>query len=126
MLKLTSSRLQQYWGLLVAGIAVTSLLPCVGIRTDGAEAYVNGHWVRFIAYGAASFLAMLAWKRWNALAISAAVAVLSTGLEIARASAKAQPPDTQFIVINGLAVAAGILLGLNILARRSRTGQADI
>lgn len=126
MLKLTSSRLQLFWGLLVGAIAFAPLLPRVGIHTDIFDAYFNGHWVHFLAYAAVSFLPLLAWRRNTALILSMGMAVLGTGLEIARAIVEVRSPDIQYIVINALGVAAGILLGLNILTRRSRMTQADI
>lgn len=126
MLKLTSSRLRLLWGVLVGSIALVSLLPFPSIYAGFFNAYFNGHWVHFLAYAAASFLPTLAWRRNMALTLSVGVAVLGTGLELARAIAEVKSPDTQYIVINALGVAAGILLGLNILARRSRMNQADI
>jgi hypothetical protein len=126
MLKLTSSRLQQLWALLVGVIALASLLPYLGIRTNIFDAYLNGHWVHFLAYVGASFLSLLAWRRNTALALSVGIAVLGTGLEIVPAVAEARPPDVQYVVINALGIVAGILLGLNILTRRSRMSQADI
>jgi hypothetical protein len=126
MLKLTSSRLQLLWGLLVGTIVLVSLLPCFGVHTDIGDAYLNGHWVHFLSYGAASLLVVLAWKRKTALALSAGMAVLGTGLEIVLAIVEARSPDDQYIVINTLGIVAGILLGLNILTRRSRISQTDI
>ena len=125
MLKLTSSRLQQLWGLLVAGIVLGALLPYFGIQTNIFDPYFNGHWVHFLVYVAASFLPMLAWRRNTGVAVSIGMAVLGTGLELIRASMEVRSPDIQYIVINALGVAAGILLGLNILTLRSRTRQAD-
>jgi predicted signal transduction protein with EAL and GGDEF domain len=126
MLKLTSPRLQQLWGLLVGTIVVASLLPCLGIHNNILDTYLDGHWAHFLAYVAISFLPMLIWRRNTALAISMGIAVLGTGLEIVRATVGARSPDFQHIVINALGIAAGILLGLNILTRRSRISQADI
>jgi hypothetical protein len=126
MLKLTNSRLQQLWGLLVGAIALASLLPYWGIHSDIFDAYFNGHWVHFLAYLAVSSVALLGWRRNIALALCAGMAVLGTGLEMVPAIVEARPPDIQYIVINVLGIVAGILLGLNILTRRSRMSQADI
>jgi|SRR5271165_2464558 len=125
MLKLTSSRLQLLWVLLVGTIVLASLLPYLGIHANFFDAYFNGHWVHFLAYVAASFLPMLAWRRNTGLALSMGMVVLGTGLEIVRAIVEVRSPDIQYIVINVLGIAAGILLGLNILTLRSRMSQAD-
>jgi hypothetical protein len=125
MPKLTSSRLQQLWGLLVGTIVLVSLLPCLGIHTDLLGAYLNGHWVRFSAYVAVSFLPVVAWRRNRGVAISMGMAALGTGLEIVCAIVEVRAPEIQYIAINALGVAAGILLGLNILTLRSRRNQAD-
>ncbi len=124
MLKPTSSRLQQLWGLLVGAIVLLSLLPFLGIDTDVFNIYINGHWVHFLAYGAASFVSLLAWRRNTGVALSMGMAVLGSGLEIVRAIAEVRSPDIQYIVINALGAVAGILLGLNILTLRSRRNQA--
>lgn len=126
MLKLINSRLQLLWGVLVGAIALASLPPLPGTHSDIFNAYFDGHWVHFLAYTVASFLPLLVWRRGTALVLSVGLAVLGTGMEIIRAIAGAKPPDVQYIIINALGVAAGILLGLNILARRSRMSQADI
>jgi hypothetical protein len=125
MLKLTSSRLQLLWGLCAGAIAIVGLLPCWGLRTDIFEAYFNGHWVHFLAYAVVSFLPLLAWRRNQAFVVSMGMAALGTGLEIVRSLVEARPPDIQCIVINALGIAAGILLGLNIVTRRSRMSQTD-
>ncbi|MGO9336300.1 MAG: hypothetical protein ACLPY1_02210 [Terracidiphilus sp.] len=123
MLKPTSSRLQQLWGLLVGMIVLASLLPYLGIHTNFLDTYFNGHWVHFLAYVAASFLPLLAWRRNTGVALSMGMVALGTGLEIVRATLDGRSPDIQYIVINALGVAAGILLGLNILTLRSRRSQ---
>jgi hypothetical protein len=97
----------------------------MGIHSNILDAYFNGHWVHFLAYGVVSFLPMLAWRRNTGVAIAMGMAVLGTGLEILSAILDARSPDIQYIVINALGIAAGILLGLNILTLRSRTNQAD-
>ena len=125
MLKLTSSRLKQLWGLLVATIVLAALLPYLGIHTDIFDVFFNGHWVHFLAYVAVSFLPLLAWRRSTGVAISLGMAVLGTGLEIVRAIVEVRTPDIQYIVINALGIAAGILLGLNILTLRSRRSPAN-
>jgi len=125
MLKLTSSRLQMLWGLLVGMIALGSLLPSVGMHTEIVDAYLGDHWVHFLAYAVVSFLPWLAWKRNTALALSTGMAALGAGLEIVRSIVEVRSPDVQYIVINALGVAAGILLGLNILTRRARMSQVD-
>jgi hypothetical protein len=126
MLKLTSSRLQQLWSLLVGTIVLVSLLPHLGIHINPLDAHFNGHWVHFLAYAAASFLPLLAWRRNTGVAIDMGMVVLGTGLEILRAGLEGRSPDIQYIVINALGIAAGILLGLNILTLRSRRSPADI
>jgi hypothetical protein len=126
MLKPTRSRLQLLWFVLVTSVVLASLLPCVGVSINMFDSYLNGHWVHFLVYVALSSLPLLAWTRRTALALSAGTAVLGTALEMVRSSVEARSPDIQYIVINALGVAAGILLGLNILARRSRMSQADI
>ena len=125
MLKLTSSRLQQLWALLVVTIVLASLLPFLGIQTNILDAYFNAHWVHFLTYVAVSILPLLAWRRNTGLAISMGMAVLGTGLEIVRAIEEVRSPDIQYIVIDALGIVAGILLGLNILTLRSRRSQAD-
>jgi hypothetical protein len=125
MLKLTNFRLQLLWGLLVGTIVLASLLPYFSIHSNILGAYFDRHWIHFLAYVAVSILPLLAWRRNTGLVLSIGMAVLATGLEIVSAIVKARSPDIQYIVINALGIAAGILLGLNILALRSRMSQAD-
>jgi VanZ family protein len=123
MLKLTSSRLQQFWGLLVGAIVLASLSPFLGIQTNTLDAYLNGHWIHFLAYAAVSFLPLLAWRRNIGVALSMGMAALGAGLEIVRSIVEVRSADVQYIVINTLGVAAGVLLGLNILTLRSRMSE---
>jgi len=125
MLKRTSFRLRLLWGLLVGMTVLASLLPLSGIQANILDSNFNGHWAHFLAYAAVSFLPLLAWRRNTGIAISVGMAVLGAGLEIVCAIVEVRSPDTQYIVINALGIVAGILLGLNILALRSRKTQAD-
>ena len=125
MLKLTSSRLQLLWVLLVEIIVLVSLIPHVDDRTNSCGLYFNRYWVHFLAYVAVSFLPPLAWRRRKGLIISMGMVLLAVGVEIVRVFAEKRPPDIQHTVINTLGIAAGILLGLNILTLRSRRNQAD-
>jgi hypothetical protein len=125
MPKLTSSRLQQLWGLLVIAIVLAALSPLLGIHNNILDPYFNGHWVHFLAYMAVSFLSLLAWRRNTGVALAMGMALLGAALEIVHAIAEGGSPDIQCIVINGLGIAAGILLGLNILTLRSRRSQPD-
>jgi hypothetical protein len=126
MLKPTSSRLQLLWGLLVAAIVLGALLPYLGVHANILSVYFNAHWLHFLVYTAVSFLPLFAWRRNAGLALSIGMAVPATGLEIARAVVEARSPNIEHIVINTLGIAAGILLGLNVLTLRSRMNhQAD-
>jgi hypothetical protein len=125
MLRLTSSRLQHLWGLLVATIVLAPLFPFLGVDSNPLDVYFNGHWVHFLAYAAVSFLPLLAWRRNTGVVLCAGMAVIGTGLEIASAIVQGRSPDIQYIVINALGIVAGMLLGLNILTLRSRRSQAD-
>lgn len=125
MLKLTDTRLQLLWGLLVGATVLGSLLPYLGIHSNILSAYLNPHWLHFLVYTAVSFLPLIAWRRNTGLVLSMGMAVPATGLEIARAVAEVRSPNIEHIVINTLGIAAGILLGLNIVTLRSRMNQAD-
>lgn len=125
MLKLSSRRLQIYWGLLAATIAFLSLLPHPGIPTTPMRAYLNSYWVHFLVYLAVSLLPVLAWPRKKGLMISLGVAVISVGLEILRGLSIYRLVQVEDIVVNLFGVAAGILLGMNILTLRSRMSQID-
>jgi hypothetical protein len=118
--------MQQLWGVLLVLIILASFSPFPGIHFNSFDSYFNGHWVHFLAYLAASLLALLAWRRNAGVALSMGLAVLGTGMEIVRGMMEARPPDIQYIVINVLGIIAGILLGLNILTLRSRRSQANI
>jgi hypothetical protein len=124
MLKLTSVRLQLLWGILVGTIVLWSLLPYWGNQPRIVGTYFNRDWVHFLAYGVVSILPVLSWGRKTGLSLSIGVAVLATGLELARALVEARSLDVRYIVINILGIAAGMLLALNILTIRSRMSRA--
>jgi hypothetical protein len=121
MFKLTSHRLRVYWFLLVGVIAVVFLLPDQDIQSNLLWGYFDRHWVHFLAYAAVSILPLLAWQRRPALVLSLGVAGLSAMLEIIHGIVTDKSASLEGIVVNLLGVIAGALLGLNILALRSRT-----
>ena len=125
MLKQTSYSLQLLWGVIVVAIVVVSLFPRSGIQASFLGANLNRHWVEFLAYVAVSILPLLAWRRRAGLTISIGMAVLAAGLEIIRALLEGRSPGIQYIAVSSFGIAAGILLGLNILTLRSRVRHVD-
>jgi glycopeptide antibiotics resistance protein len=125
MLKLSSRRLQIYWWLLAGTIVLLSLLPHPAIPSTPLGAYLNSYWAHFLVYLAVSVLPVLAWPRKTGLMISLGVAVISVGLEILRGLFIYRSFHVEDIIVNLFGVAAGILLGWNILTLRSRMSQVD-
>ncbi|MGA9673644.1 MAG: hypothetical protein WBQ94_30915 [Terracidiphilus sp.] len=126
MLKPTNFRLRLLWGLLVGAILLGALLPYLGIHTNILSVYLNPHWLHFLVYLVVSFLPLFAWRRNTGLVLSMGMALPATGLEIIRAVVEARSANIEHMVINMLGIAAGILLGINILTLQSRMNQADI
>jgi hypothetical protein len=126
MLKLTSFRLQLLWGLLVGTIVLLSTIRLWVNQISILGAYFNRDWVHFLAYVTVSILPLLAWRRKTGLALSLGMVVPATGVEIIRAVMAVRSPDVHYMVINTLGIAAGILLGLNILRLGSRMSHVDI
>jgi hypothetical protein len=91
------------------------------IQSNLLWGYFDRHWVHFLAYAAVSILPLLAWQRRPALVLSLGVAGLSAMLEIIHGIVTDKSASLEGIVVNLLGVIAGALLGLNILALRSRT-----
>jgi hypothetical protein len=122
MLKHVNQRLQFFWCLLAAAIVIASLLPHFNIAKNLLGVNLNWPWVHFMAYLGVSILPVMAWKFRIGLTVSLGGALTSLGLEILRGHLLYGSVRTQDIVFNLLGVAAGILLGLNILTLRSHSG----
>jgi VanZ family protein len=120
MLKLSSRRLQFYWLLLAGTILLISLLPHPPIPSTPLGTFLSSSWAHFLVYLGVSVLPLLAWPRKTGLMISLGVAVISVGVEILRGLFIYRSVQVEDIVVNLFGVAAGILLGWNILTLRSR------
>jgi UDP-GlcNAc:undecaprenyl-phosphate/decaprenyl-phosphate GlcNAc-1-phosphate transferase len=103
------------WFVLTAAIAIASLLPGANLHDPALSAYINGNWIHFIVYAAAAALPMLAWRFRTGLALSFGISILSVGLQVLRAIVSGRITDHQGTIINLLGIAAGVLLGLNII-----------
>lgn len=125
MLKQINRRLQLYWWLLAGTIVIASFVPrtCLSIGLWGT--YFNWPWVHFLVYLAVSILPVLAWRIRTGLAVTLGLAVASLGLEILRGLLLYRSVRVEDIVVNGFGIAAGALLGLNILTLRSRASQVE-
>jgi glycopeptide antibiotics resistance protein len=125
MLKHTNRRLQLYWWLMAGTVVIASLLPHANLSKNLLGAYFNWPWVHFLVYLGVSILPVLAWRLRTGLAMSLGMAVASVGLEILRGLVLYRSIRVQDIIVNLLGVAAGTLLGLNILTLRSGDSQVD-
>ncbi len=117
MLMRISLRIRLSWCALITIIAVASLLP-----RDRFYVYVlffargfGNSWAHFFAYMGASCLPLLAWRFRLAFVICFGVTILSVGLELLHALVSGDAFDFYNAVTNILGVAAGVLLGLNLL-----------
>ncbi|MGB7549858.1 MAG: hypothetical protein WBM14_19140 [Terracidiphilus sp.] len=117
----TKSYWQLSWCVLVGAIALAYLLPGDSLHKPPLNAYVDSGWAHFFVYLVAATLPLLAWKRRTGLAVSLGVAILSVVLQVLRGLNAGRAADFDGTVINLFGIAAGILLGLNIVAHRSRS-----
>ena len=117
----TKSYWQVSWCVLIAVIALASLFSGEIMHKPPLNAYIDSGWAHFFAYMAAAALPLLAWKRRVGIAVALGVAVLSVLLQILRGLVAGHVVDFDATVINLLGIAAGILLGFNIIAHRSRS-----
>ena len=127
---LTNSRLKIGLYVLIAVIATASLWPGANLHASPLGAYIGHGWAHFLLYAAAASLALLGWKHRTGLAVSLGIAILSVGLQILRGMLGGCPTDIRALVTNLLGIAAGALLGLNILilsssSRQQSTADAD-
>ena len=125
MRKPISLQLRLYWGLLTGMIVLVSLLPSPGMQKDLLSIHFDRYWFNFLTYVAVSNLPLLAWRRRTGLMLALGMAVLSVGLEALRGLVLDQSIDLNGMIVNLLGIAAGILLGLNILMIRSRMNRVD-
>jgi uncharacterized membrane protein YhaH (DUF805 family) len=125
MLKHTNRRLKFYWWLLAGSIVIASLMPHINIPNHPIGRHFSWPWVHFLVYLAVSILPVLAWRLRRGLAISLGMAVASVGLEILRGLVLYGSMRVQDIAVNLLGVAAGSLLGLNILTLRSHASRVN-
>lgn len=125
MLKHTNRRLQLYWWMLAGTIAIASLVPHVYLPNNILGTYLNWPWIHFLVYLAVAILPVIAWRLRVGLAICLGMTIASVGLEVLRGLVLYHSVRVQDIVVNLLGVAAGSLLGLNILTLRSRSSQVD-
>jgi hypothetical protein len=121
MHKPTSRSLQLCWWLLSGTIVCVSLVPHSKFPSNPLWGYFNWYWAHFLVYVAVSILPLLAWRPRTGFLIALGGGALSAGLEIFRGLVWEGSVRFEDIAINMLGVAAGILLGLNILTLRSRT-----
>jgi hypothetical protein len=108
---------------LIGAILFLSFLPCASLHRPLLNAYINGDWAHFPAHTAAAAVPLLAWRSRRAFALSLGVAVMLVGLQVLCGLISRQPTDLHGTVVNLLGIAAGILLGFNILKLRSRAKQ---
>lgn len=125
MLKLTRLSLRLYWCLLVGAIVCVSLLPAPNIPRNLLWAYFDRYWAHFLVYAAVTIFPLLSWQRKTALVLSLGTAALSAILEMLHGAVTDHAVSIEGIVVNLLGVAAGVLLGLNILTLRSRMVPGD-
>jgi len=117
----TNSYWQLSWCVLIAAIAVASLFSGEIMHKPPLNAYIDSGWAHFFAYMAAAALPLLAWKRRTGIAISLGVAILSVVFQILRGLVAGRVFDFDATVINLFGIAAGILLGFNLITHRSRS-----
>ncbi len=111
----TRSRLRIAWYTLIGAILLASLWPRLGVHGSPLGEFIGHGWAHFLIYVAAAAIALLAWRSRTGLTLSFGLAILSIGLQLLRGIIAGYAADIRALVINLLGVAAGILLGLNIL-----------
>jgi hypothetical protein len=118
---LTRSRLRLTWYLLCSGVIVTSLLPGIRLNDLHFASEVNSNWVHFLVYLVIAALPVLAWTFRVGIVISFGVALFSVVSQFLHGFVSGRVIDSHSAVINLLGTASGVLLGLNIVALRTRT-----
>lgn len=122
---LTNSRLRISSYLLIGAMALTSLLPKPSLNAFGMGPYIDRGWLHFIVYATAATLCLIAWKRSVGLVLAFGLCFLSVVLQVLRAQIAGLWIDYFGMAVNLLGIAAGILLGLNIISSRSRSKPQD-
>jgi UDP-GlcNAc:undecaprenyl-phosphate GlcNAc-1-phosphate transferase len=113
------------WYVLTGGIAIVSVLPDASLHDPALGPYINNNWIHFVAYATVAALPMVAWRVRTGLALSLGMATLSVGLQVLRGLFSGRITNFQGTTINLLGIAAGVLLGLNILTLRSSRESID-
>lgn len=111
----TKSYWRLSWCVLIATIALAALFSGDVMHKPPLNAYIDSGWAHFFAYMAAAALPLLAWRRRTGLAISLGVAILSVLFQVLRGLMAGRVVDFDATVINLFGIAAGILLGFNIV-----------
>ena len=119
----TKSYWQLSWCVLIALIALTSLFSGEIMHKPPLNEYIDSGWAHFFAYMAAAALPLLTWKRRTGLAVALGVAILSVLFQILRGLVAGSVVDFDATVINLFGIAAGILLGLNLVTHFSRSAE---
>ncbi|HWA96664.1 MAG TPA: hypothetical protein VG844_18855 [Terracidiphilus sp.] len=107
------------WLFLIVLISIATLWSGISGVHSPLGAIIGHRWAHFLIYLAVGCIAFLAWKMATALAISFGVAIVSVALQVAKASLAHVSADKHALVVNLFGVAAGVLLGLNILTFRT-------
>jgi hypothetical protein len=111
------------WFTLIVAIALVSLLPRTASYLPILGPYLDRGWAHFMVYGCAATLCMLAWRSRTALFLASGLFLLSVGTQFLHSFKVGLDPDSFSIVVNMFGIAAGILLGLNLVTLRSRLKQ---
>ena len=117
----TKMRLRIFWFMLMGAVALASLWLGPNEKISPLGAIVGHKWAHFLIYVAVASIALLAWKKLTGLLLAVGAAVLSICLQIIRGMITGFTTDTRALVINLLGIAAGVLLGLNILTLQSKS-----
>lgn len=104
-------------------MTLASLLPGATLHHPYFGVQFDSGWTHFLAYTVAAVLSMLVWKRRTGFVFALGISFVSVVLQILRGWIAGHPTDLYGTVINLLGIAAGVLLGLNIIALRAHASR---
>jgi len=114
------------WYALIGAVGFMSLLPTASLHDPSLGTHINGNWIHFLAYATLAVFPIVVWRIRTGLVLTFGMAILSIGLQVLRGLVAGHITDLQGTMINLLGIAAGVLLGLNLLTLRSSCEEAGL